>query len=94
VACGVDERVVAPKCAAVVCERQRGTGRSDLPNEAAIDTERLELEHRRNVLDARRASLDAAREEQQEAVETMVGDGQIVAELMPLEVCFCILTEA
>ena len=43
-----------------------------LPRQADIDGERLEHEQRRNALDARRASLDAAREEQQEAVETAV----------------------
>ena len=48
------------------------TGRTALPNEAAIDAERLEHEQKRNALDARRASLDAAREEQQEAVESAV----------------------
>ena len=48
------------------------TGRAALPSEAAIDAERLEHEQKRNALDARRASLDAAREEQQEAVETAV----------------------
>ena len=48
------------------------TGRTALPNEAAIDAERLEQEQKRNTLDARRASFDAAREQQQEAVETAV----------------------
>ena len=48
------------------------TGRTALPNEAAIDAERLEHEQKRNALDARRASLDAARKEQQEAVESAV----------------------
>jgi len=48
------------------------TGCTALPNEAAIDAERLEHEQKRNALDARRASLDAAREEQQEAVEGAV----------------------
>jgi hypothetical protein len=48
------------------------TGRAVLPNEADIDAERLECAQKSNALDARRASLDAAREEQQEAVETAV----------------------
>ena len=48
------------------------TGRTALPSQTEIDTERLEYEQKRNALDARCASLDAAREEQQEAVETAV----------------------
>lgn len=48
------------------------TGRTALPCQAEIDAERLEYEQKRNALDARRTSLDEAREEQQEAVETAV----------------------
>jgi hypothetical protein len=48
------------------------TGRTALPNDTAIDTERLEHEQRRNALEAWRASLDAARDEQQKAVEMAV----------------------
>ena len=48
------------------------TGRTALPSQAAIDGERLEYEQKRNALDARRASLDAARGELQKAVETAV----------------------
>src|SRR2546422_447665 len=48
------------------------TGRTALPSQAEIDTERLEYEQKRNALDARCASLDSAREELQEAVETAV----------------------
>jgi len=48
------------------------TGRTDLPNQAEIDAKRLEYDQKRNALDARCASLNSAREEQQEAVETAV----------------------
>jgi hypothetical protein len=48
------------------------TGRTALPSQAEIDTKRLEYDQKRNALDARCASLDAAREEQQEAVENAV----------------------
>jgi DNA repair exonuclease SbcCD ATPase subunit len=48
------------------------TGRTALPSQAEIDGERLEYEQKRNALDARRASLGAAREELQRAVETAV----------------------
>jgi hypothetical protein len=47
-------------------------GRTAVPTEVAIDAERLEHEQKRRALDARRSSLDATREEQQEAVETTV----------------------
>jgi hypothetical protein len=43
-----------------------------LPSQAEIDGERLEYEQKRNALDARRASLGAAREELQKAVENAV----------------------
>ena len=48
------------------------TCRTTLPTEAAIDEGRLEQEQKRRALDARRSNLDAAREEQQEAVEAAV----------------------
>jgi DNA repair exonuclease SbcCD ATPase subunit len=48
------------------------TGRTTLPTQAEIDAERLEYDQKRNALDARCASLEAAREEQQQAVETAV----------------------
>ena len=48
------------------------TGRTALPSQAEIDRERLLYDQKRNALDARCASLDAAREEQQETVETAV----------------------
>jgi DNA repair exonuclease SbcCD ATPase subunit len=51
----------------------KATGRSALPSQAEIDARRLEYEQKRNALDARRGSLEAAREEHQEAVETAVG---------------------
>jgi hypothetical protein len=41
------------------------TGRAALPSQADIDGERLEHEQKRNALEARRSSLDTAREEQQ-----------------------------
>ena len=45
-----------------------------MPNEAAIDAERLAQEQKRHTLDARRLSFDAAREQQQEAVEAAVAE--------------------
>jgi uncharacterized protein YhaN len=48
------------------------TGRTALPSQAEIDAERLEYDQKRNALDARCASLNAARQEQHEAVETAV----------------------
>jgi hypothetical protein len=48
------------------------TGRSALPSQPAIEGERLDQEQKRKALDARCASLDATREEQQETVETAV----------------------
>jgi uncharacterized protein YhaN len=48
------------------------TGRTALPTQAEVDAERLEYDQKRNELDARCASLDAAREKQQEAVTTAV----------------------
>ena len=48
------------------------TGRTALPSQAEIDGKRLEHEQKRHALDARRASLGAAREELQGAVETSV----------------------
>jgi chromosome segregation ATPase len=59
---------------AAIAAALAATGRTALPNEAAIDAERLEHEQKRNVLEARRASIDAAREEQQEAVESAVAE--------------------
>ena len=53
---------------AAIAAALAATGRTALPDEAAIDAERLEHEQKRNALDARRASLAAAREEQLEAV--------------------------
>ncbi|UQE03552.1 AAA family ATPase [Bradyrhizobium japonicum] len=48
------------------------TGRMALPGQAVIDAERLEYAQTRNSLDTRNASLNAARKEQQKAVETAV----------------------
>jgi DNA repair exonuclease SbcCD ATPase subunit len=57
---------------AAIAAALAATSRTALPDEAAIDAERLEHEQKRRALDARRSSLDAAREEQQKAVETAV----------------------
>jgi hypothetical protein len=57
---------------AAIAAALAATGRTTLPNEAAIDAERLEHEPSRSALDRRRANLDAAREEQQGAVEAAV----------------------
>jgi DNA repair exonuclease SbcCD ATPase subunit len=51
----------------------KATGTAALPGQAEIDAERFYYEQKRNALDARRGSLEAAREEQQETVETAVG---------------------
>lgn len=48
------------------------TGRMALPGQTVIDAERLEYAQTRNSLDTRNASLNAARKEQQKAVETAV----------------------
>jgi hypothetical protein len=48
------------------------TSRTALPSQAEVDADRLQYDQKRSALDARCASLDAAREEQQEAVETAV----------------------
>lgn len=48
------------------------TGRAALPSQAEIDAERLEYGQARNSLDTRSANLNAARKEQQRAVETGV----------------------
>ena len=50
------------------------TGRTALPSEAAMDAERLAQEQKRHTLDARRASFDTAREQQQAAVEAAVAE--------------------
>jgi hypothetical protein len=57
---------------AAIAAALSATGRTALPDEAAIDAERLEHEQKRTALDARRASFEAARAEQQEAVESAV----------------------
>ena len=57
---------------AAIAAALAATGRTALPDEAAIDAERLEHEQKRNALNSRRVSLAAAREEQLEAVETAV----------------------
>jgi hypothetical protein len=59
---------------AAIAAALEATGRTALPNEAAIDAERLAQEQKRHTLDARRASLDAAREQQQRAVEAAVAE--------------------
>jgi uncharacterized protein YhaN len=48
------------------------TGRGALPTQMEIDAERLEYGQARNLLDTSSASLNAARKEQQKAVETAV----------------------
>ena len=57
---------------AAIAAALAATGRTALPSEAAIDAERLEHEQKCSALDGRRASLEAAREEQQEAVEAAI----------------------
>jgi uncharacterized protein YPO0396 len=57
---------------ASIVEALAATGRTALPSQAEIDAERLEYDPKRNALNATCARLDAAREEQQKAVETAV----------------------
>jgi DNA repair exonuclease SbcCD ATPase subunit len=57
---------------AAIAAALTATGREALPTQAVIDTERLEFGQKRETLDAKRANLDATREEQQAGVETAV----------------------
>ena len=73
-AAGAEVKSALAEIEAALFAALEATGRTALPNEAAIDAERLGQEQKRHTLDARRASFDAAREQQQAAVEAAVAE--------------------